>query len=107
MELLSYRQFVDEINNGKIIKAVFQIENYPHYNNCLIERAIDNFNIGKSTAPFDYISVRLTKDSEHFSFGNAFNEKIKLFDMKLKGKFTLEQMWNRIKFIKIDYAAKD
>ena len=103
---LSYQQFIDEINNGKIIKTVFQVKDYAHYNNCLIERATDIINNGKSIVHIDYISVKLTKDSEHYSFLEEYDEGIKIFDMKRKGKFTLKQMWDRIEFISIDYAAE-
>ncbi|MCH5161895.1 MAG: hypothetical protein J1G38_00200 [Clostridiales bacterium] len=73
----------------------------------MIEQVTDNISLGKDTVHIDYISVKLTKDSEHFSFLNKFNEKLKLFDMKRKGKFTLKQMWDRIIFISTDYAEND
>lgn len=103
MEPLSYKQFVDEINNGKIIKAVFQVENYAHYKNCLIERIVDILHNGNSIVIID---VKLTNDlSEHVGFYKVFNEKFKLFDMGREGKFTLKQIWDKIKFIRIDYKT--
>ncbi|MCH5154094.1 MAG: hypothetical protein J1F71_02665 [Clostridiales bacterium] len=107
MEPLSYQQFIDGINNCKIVKAVFLIEEYAHYKNCVIERATDIIDNGKSTVHINYISVKLSNDSEHFSFLKEFDEDLKLFDMKRKGKFTLKQMWDRIKFITIEYGVKD
>lgn len=106
MKSLSYEHFIEEINSGKILKAVFQINNYAHYNNCLIERETDIINNGKSTVHIVHIAVKLTKDSEHYFFLEEFDEKIKIFNMKRKGKFTLKQMWDRIEFISIDYATK-
>ena len=107
MEPLSYQQFIDEINNCKIIKAVFLIENYAHYNKCVIKRAADIFDNGSTAVYYDYICVELTKDSEHYTFLNKFDEDVKLFDMKRNGKYTLKQMWDRIKFITIEYAVND
>ncbi|MCH5147884.1 MAG: hypothetical protein J1G05_00795 [Clostridiales bacterium] len=101
MNTLTYQQFIDEINNGKIIKAVFQIKDYAHYRCCSIERIIDVFPSGNSMIRID---IRLTKDSERVGFLEKFNEKYKLFDMGRKGTFTLKQMWDRIEFISIDYA---
>lgn len=101
MESLSYQQFIDEINEGKIIRAVFQVENYAHYNNCLIERVTDVLHNGN---PLVTISVKLTRDkSEHVGFYKVFNEEFKLFKIGRQGKFTLKQMWDKIKFIEIDY----
>ena len=99
---LSYQQFIDEINNGKIIKAVFQVKDYAHYRCCSIERIIDFFPSGNSMARID---VRLTKDSERVGFLEIFKEDCKLFKMGRKGTFTLKQMWDRIDFISIDYAT--
>lgn len=105
MKSLSYQQFIDEINNGKILKALFQVKNYAHYRNCLIERTTDIINNGKSIVCLDYISVKLTNDSEHYSFSEKFDEEIKIFNMGRKGTFTLKQMWDKIEFISIDYAS--
>ena len=102
MKSLSYRQFIDEINTGKIVKALFQITDYTHYKCCSIERVVEVFSDGDSIV---HIDVRLTKDSEHVCFYKTFNEKYKLFDMKRKGAFTLKQIWDRIEFISIDYAS--
>ncbi len=102
MKSLSYRQFVDEINNGTIVNAIFQIKDYAHYKYCSIERIVDTFPSGDSMVT---IVVKLTKDSEQFDFYKTFDEKCKLFMMGRKGTFTLKQMWDRIKFISIDYAS--
>lgn len=102
MKSLSYQQFIDGINSGTIIKAAFRVKDYAHYSCCLIERRVDIFPSGNSMARID---VRLTKDSERVGFLETFEENHKLFDMGRKGTFTLKQMWDRIEFISIDYAA--
>ena len=101
MKSLSYQQFIDGINNGTIIKAVFQVKDYAHYRYCIIERKVDVLKNGNCLV---YIEVKLTKDSEHVSFYETFMEYHKLFNMGRKGTFTLKQMWDRIEFISIDYA---
>lgn len=102
MKPLSYQQFIDEINNGKIVKAVFQVKDYAHYKCCSTERKEHVFSNGNSMV---FIDVKLTKDSEQVSFYKTFNEKYKLFNMRRKGSFTLKQMWDKIKFISIDYVS--
>ncbi len=102
MKTLSYQQFIDDINCGTIVNAIFQIQDYAHYNYCSIERIVDTFPSGDSIVT---IVVKLTKDSEQFGFYKTFDEKCKLFNMGRRGTFTLKQMWDRIKFISIDYAS--
>ncbi len=102
MKTLSYRQFIDEINSGTIVNAIFQIQDYAHYKYCSIERIVDTFPSGSSIVTID---VKLTKDSERFGFYKTFDEKYKLFNMGRNGTFTLKQMWDRIKFISINYAS--
>lgn len=111
MESLSYQQFIDEINNGKIVKAIFQVNDYARYKCCSIERVVDVFPSGNSIVRID---VKLAKSYYieeyghifgHFGFLNKFDEKCKLFKMGQKGTFTLKQMWDRILFISIDYAT--
>jgi len=41
LEYLFYQQFIDDINNGKIIKAVFRVKDYAHYRFCSIERMLE------------------------------------------------------------------
>ena len=102
MESLSYQQFIDAINDGKIMKAVFQVKDYAHYSCCSIERMVDVFPSGNSMVRID---VRLTKDSERVGFLETFKESYKLFKMGRKGMFTLKQMWDRVEFISINYAS--
>ena len=110
MEALTYQQFIDGINNGKILKAVFKVKDYAHYRCCSIERIVDIFPSSNSIVRID---VTLAKDYYldqyghvlgRFGFWEKFDEKRKLFDMGRKGTFTLKQMWDRIEFISIDYA---
>lgn len=97
MNQLTYRQFIDGLNEGRIIKAVFQVENYNHYRYCTIERK-------KGYSDF-YFDLFLTKDrSEHMIFCTKFGENHRIFDFGRKGKYTLEYLWDRIKFIEIVYA---
>ena len=111
MESLTYQQFIDGINSGKIIKAEFQVKNYAHYKCCSIERITDVLKNGNSIVIID---VKLAKSYYigenghifgHFGFLNKFDEKRKLFKMGRNGTFTLKQMWDRIEFISIDYAT--
>ena len=99
MGVLSYEQFVDALNNGVITKFVFRVENYPHYKKCMIERKIDTLPSGRSIV---LINVNLTADnSERVSFFKTFNEQYKLFDFGSQGKFTLKQLWDKIKPIEM------
>ncbi|MDE7168479.1 MAG: hypothetical protein K2O28_06520 [Clostridia bacterium] len=112
MQSLSYQQFIDDINSGKIIKAVFQVKDYAHYRCCSIERIVDIFPNGNSMVRID---VKLAKSYYvgeyghivgHFGFFGKFKEDRKLFKMGRNGTFTLKQMWDRIEFTSIDYANK-
>lgn len=102
MKSLSYQQFIDGINNGQIVKVVFQVKDYAHYKYCSIERIVE---VLPNSNSIIYIYVKLAKDCEQRSFFKTFDEKYKLFDMKRKGTFTLKQMWDRIEVISIDYAS--
>ncbi len=99
MGALSYEQFVDALNNGELTKFVFRVENYPHYKKCVIERKNDVLPSGRSIV---LIQINLTADnSERVSFFKTFNEQYKLFDCGSNGKFTLKQLWDKIKPIEI------
>ena len=111
METLSYQQFIDEINNGKIVKAVFQVKDYTRYKYCTIEREENILQDGRCQVSFP---VKLAKNYNigqygyvygNFLFFGKFEEDCKLFKMGRKGTFTLKQMWDRIEFISIDYAS--
>ena len=110
METLTYQQFIDGINKGEIIKAVFQVKDYAHYRYCSIERDAVTYNDGSSSIR---IYVHLTKNYYigqyghiygNFMFVDKFDEKCKLFKMGHKGTFNLKQMWESIEFISIDYV---
>lgn len=97
--MITYRQFIDDLNNSTITEATFEVIGYSHYSNCRILRKYDTLRNGNSIS---IIRVELTKDdSELVSFLNKFNESYKLFRMGTKGTFTLQQMWHRIKIKKI------
>ena len=97
--MITYRQFVEDLNNSKITEAIFEVIGYSHYKNCKIFRKYDTLKNGNTIS---LIRVELTNDnSELVSFMDEFNESYKLFRMGKKGAFTLAQMWPRIKIIKI------
>lgn len=110
MESLSYQQFIDSINNGKIVKVAFQIKDYAHYNYCTIEREVVFFSSGGSSVNINVKlsnihDRKLARVYDNFCFITEFDEKRKLFKMGRKGTFTLKQIWDRIEFISIDYAS--
>ena len=97
--MLSYEQFITELNAGTLTECHFEILNYSHYKNCRIQRKDDVLNSGKHIT---LIVVQLTEDeTETVSFMNQFNESYKLFRMGHKGAFTLRQVWNRVHFHEI------
>jgi len=110
LEPISYQQFIDDINSGKISKAVFQVKDYARYRCCSIERIADVFPNGNSMVRID---VKLAKNYNvgqyghiygNFGFSEKFEEDCKLFKMGRKGTFTLQQMWDKIEFISINYT---
>ena len=97
--MLTYRQFVDDLNNSIIAEVYFEVVGYPHYKNCKIFRKYDTLRNGNVIS---LIRVELTNDkSELVSFMDEFNESYKLFRIKGKGTFTLQQLWPQIRIIKI------
>ena len=98
---LSYSQFIDDINSGKIKRAVFRVKDYAHYKHCAIERR----GLFPDSETLDWIEVKLTSDnSENYLFSKKFEERRVLFDMKRKGRYTLKRIWEKIEFISIEYA---
>ena len=98
---MTYRDFVDGLNSGKITKAVFSIKNYPHYRNCVVE--------AKKTFPnkldSKIIWFHLTPDGyEKKGFLNKIKESDKLFKIKNKGTFSLLQMWDKVDIHFVEYA---
>lgn len=100
MSTLPYRECIDKLNDGTIRKIVFQVENYAHYKSCSMERRRDCIK-GRAV---NFIDVKLTEDgTERVCFFGKFNESYKLFGLGRKGRFTLEQIWDRIRLIRIEY----
>ena len=97
--MLTYKQFIHDLNNSVISEILFEVIGYSHYKNCRIFRKYDTLRNGNTIS---LIRVELTNDkSELVSFMDEFNESYKLFRIKGKGTFTLQQLWPQIKIIKI------
>ena len=97
--MLTYKQFIHDLNNSLISEILFEVVGYSHYKNCRIFRKYDTLKNGNTIS---LIRVELTNDkSELVSFMDEFNESYKLFRIKGKGAFTLQQLWSQIKIIKI------
>ena len=99
----NYKDIIDGLNSGTIAKISFSIKNYPHYRRCAIYRVIDTLP-SKNTVV--RIVVNPTEDnSELVSFYKTFKEDYKIFNLGLKGKFTLKQIWNDIDIIDIEFIS--
>lgn len=99
----NYRDIIDELNNGKISKISFSINNYPHYQYCTIFRVIDTLPSKKNIVR---VVVNPTVDnSEMISFYKTFKEGYKIFDLGTIGKFTLKQLWDDIQILNIEYTS--
>lgn len=94
---MKYRDFVDGINSGRIIKAIFSIKNYSHYRNCVME--------SKPTTIGNIIWFYLTPDGyEKKGFLNKVKEKNKIFKIKNSGTFSLLQIWDKVDIHFVEYA---
>ena len=99
---MEYRDFVDGINSGKIIRVIFSIENYSHYKNCVIESKLTDPNKVKSGK---IIWFYLTPDGyEKKGFMNKIKENEKIFKIKNKGTFSLLQIWDKVDIHSIEYS---
>ena len=97
--MLTYKQFINDLNNSIIAEVHFEVVGYPHYKSCRIFRKYDTLRNGNIIS---LIRIELTNDkSELVSFMDEFNESYKLFRIKGRGTFTLQQLWPQIKIIKI------
>lgn len=102
---MTYEEFIGGINDSTKIKQInFYIDGYNHYKNCSIGRYKDKIG-GSVNKVVDYrITCILTKDhSEDVSFPFKFKEDYKLFSFGLKGKFTLEEVWNKVVITSVEY----
>lgn len=98
---ISYQSFIKMLNDFEIKSFEFSVPNYSHYRNCTILTKIDVLENG-NTIPM--IVVKLTSDgSEDVSFYKKFKEDYKMFRMRRKGSFTLEQMWSKISIKKLEF----
>lgn len=99
---MKYRDFVDGINSGKIIKVVFSIKNYSHYRNCVMESKPTHPN---KVGTGKMIWFHLTPDEyEKKGFLNKIKEKDKLFKIKNRGTYSLLQMWDKVDIHSIEYS---
>ena len=97
--MLTYEQFVDELNDNRISEVEFEFLGYSHYKKCRITRRYDTLRNGKTIS---LIRVDLSSDPKDFvSFLDEFDDAYKLFRIGKKGAFTLKQLWPNIKIIKI------
>ena len=97
--MITYEEFIDGLNNSIIVEAVFEVIGYSHYKKCRICRKYETLRNGNIIS---LIRVELTNDySELVSFMDEFNESYKLFHIKNKGNFTLQEIWSRIKITKL------
>lgn len=97
--MITYKQFIDDLNSETISEMEFEVVGYSHYKRCRIFRKYDTLRNGKTIS---LIRVDLTdNNSEFVSFMDEFNESYKLFRMGKKGSFTLQQIWPKIKIVKI------
>lgn len=104
IEKIDYSEFISGINGGTIEQIRFLIEGYSHYNDCLIRKKTDKLDNGNEVV---LICVDLVTDlSESIGFYRSFNEKYKLFNLGRKGKFTLKDLWERVKIIELVFSKK-
>lgn len=97
-----YKQFIKEINSGRITEIYFAVKDYAHYSNCYIKKVVRTIPNGKQ---FTDVEVCLTPDGvERVSFLDTLKEDYKLFSMGRKGTFTLKQMWDKLEINKIVYS---
>ena len=97
--MITYEQFVEELNDYRILEAEFEVLGYSHYKKCRITRMYDTLRNGKTIS---LIRVHLSSDPKDFvSFLDEFDDTYKLFRLGKKGAFTLKQLWHNIKIIKI------
>lgn len=70
--MLTYKQFINDLNNSIILEAIFEVIGYPHYKSCKILRQYDTLRNGNTIS---LIRVELTNDdSELVSFMDEFDE---------------------------------
>ncbi len=99
--IISYENFIVQLNCFAIKKIDFSVEGYSHYSHCSIQTKKDVLENGNI---IPLINVCLTKDGkEDVSFYKTFNEKYKLFDMKKRGTYTLKQIWKKVIIHNIEY----
>ena len=99
---MSYESFIYDLNTNKIKKINFHIDGFSHYGNCVIYRQVDTL---KNNKNISLIVCRLTDDDyEKVSFLNTFDESYKLFNFGRKGKFTLKQVWDKVRITEIVFA---
>lgn len=99
----NYEDIIKNLNEGKIISILFSLKGYSHYKKCIIKRNIDC--IGDRDKSLVRIEVKLVEDdSETVSFYKYFKEDCKLFKFGKKGSFTLEQVWNNVQILQINYS---
>ena len=103
---LTYKEFVEGINDKANIKQIdFSIEGYGHYRACSIYRENSEIRLRDgSIVANSRIVCALTKDKKEIVyFYGPFNEGEKIFRIGSKGRYTLKEMWKRVKITNIEY----
>lgn len=99
---MNYKEFIDDLNNGKIRKIKFSVQNYNHYRSCGIERFDCKSIVCDKEISIDTVEVKLTSDnSEIYRFIGKFKEDFKLFKIG-KQTYTLKQIWDKITITEIE-----
>lgn len=97
-----YVNFIDQLNSYKIRAVQFSIDGFAHYSKCKIYHQVDTIRKGKEIS---LIVCQLTADEyEKVSFLKKFDEGYKLFNFGRKGKFTLKQIWDKVRITEIIYS---
>ena len=92
---------LDGVNKGKLDDVHFFIDGYNHYHSCHLKRKYQKYELIDEPV-FECIELSLCDDGSESSFYHGeFLDKEKVFNIKGKGRFTLREIFNLVKFISI------
>ena len=96
---MQYKEFIDEINAGRIAKAVLCVQGYAHYKDVVFSCNPCHF------APYGVeIFVRPVADgTEDMVFYHRYDETSPLVRIKGRGQLTLKQIWQEVSVKEIVY----
>ena len=95
---MEYNKFINDINDGLIVKIHLELLSYAHYKNIEIttEKAI-NPKPNSKEKYVNKITIYLTNDKKESAIiFNDFKEYEKFFKIKGKGSFTFKELWKDI-----------